>query len=304
MFLVALLGATLAGAAHAGAETGAEFTGGFRMEGDPKIETVFGDADQYRRYVDRFYVVYREMQGTREDFSRNVQAVLASLAANQAGPGRAARTCPLDAVALTYTRAFRLGQAYHRLGKELEAQTISIRELDGLGETSGLTPDYRWRVARALKLYPELLKDFREMKVAFQSQLAAEVRYYNCDAQALIVKGEELETAGAPPTGPTARAGVEVAGKKRDLDKLTPPVAASTATFFIDNASCGTSLRVFVDGALLGEVASSAKAAFQSPVGRHDLCLIPSSSTQQCGEAGTVRRTYIHDGWSITLRCD
>src|SRR5262249_1494987 len=157
---------------------GGEYNGGFRMESDPKIETVFGDAEQYRRYVDRFYVVHAEMQKTREDFSRNVQASLASLAADLGANGRPAGKCPTDAVPLTYSRAFRQGQLYHRLGKELEAQTVSIRDLDSLGETSGLTPDYRWKVARALKLYPEVLKDFREMKVAFQSQLSAEIRFH------------------------------------------------------------------------------------------------------------------------------
>src|SRR5688572_32390705 len=112
MWMAAILGATIQWGAVATAragpapDAGVELTGGFRMEGDPKIETVFGDAEQFRRYVDRFYSVHGEMQKTREDFSRNVQAVLASLAANQAGPGRAPRVCPVDAVALTYARAY------------------------------------------------------------------------------------------------------------------------------------------------------------------------------------------------------
>jgi hypothetical protein len=292
-----------AAAAWAGAHESEPVTA-FRMEGDPKIETVFGDAEAYKRYVDRFYVVHGEMQKTREDFSRNVQAVLASLAADQgAARTQGAGKCPVDAVALTYARAFKLGQVYHKLGKELEANMISIRELDGLGETASLTPDYRWKVARSLKLYPEVLKDFREMKVAFQAQVAAEVKFHGCDAATLVAKGEELDKAGAPPTGPTARPGA-VLVKKKDADKLAPPVAAATATFFIDNTSCPAALRVYVDAALVGEVGSAAKAAFQTPVGRHDLCLIPATSQQQCGDPGTLRRTYVHDGWSITLRCD
>jgi hypothetical protein len=287
-------------AVTAAAAPEAEPTAGFRMEGDPKIDTVFGDAEAYKRYIDRFYTAYADMQRTREDFSRNVQAVLASLAADQ--PDRRVK-CPVDAVALTYARAFRLGQLYHRLGKDLEANLISIRDLDGLGETAGLTPDYRWKVAKVFKLYPELLKDFREMKLAFQSQLSGEVRFHGCDAQTLIAKGDELEKAGPPPTAPIARLGPTPA-KKIDGEKPTPPVTASTATFFIDNSSCPTALRVYVDTSLLGEVGSSAKAAFQSAVGRHDLCLIPSTSPHHCGDPGTLRRTYIHDGWSITLRCD
>ena len=301
LLLTLLAAPTLAGADEG---TGSDFTAGFRMEGDPKIETVFGDAEQFRRYVDRFYTVYADMQRTREDFSRNVQATLASLAADLGANGRPAGKCPTDAVALSYSRAFRLGQAYHQQGKELEAHNISIKELDSLGETSGLTPDYRWKVAKAFKLYPEVLRDFREMRVSFQTQLAGEIRFHGCDVQALIDKGEELEKAGPPPTAPTARAGMPPSPKKKKDAVLAPPVAASTATFFIDNSSCSSSLRVFVDGTLLGEVGSSAKAAFQSLVGRHDLCLIPSTSQQSCGDPGTLRRTYIHDGWSITLRCD
>jgi hypothetical protein len=280
-----------------------EWTGGFRMEGDPKIETVFGDAEQFKRYIDRFFTVHAEMQKSLEDFSRNVQAVLGSLEAHKQAGGKG---CPVDAVALAYARAFRLGQVYHRHGKELESNYISIRELDSLGETKGLTPDYRWKVSKALKAYPQVLKDFKEMRVAFQDQLASELKYKGCDAQVLITKGEEIEKTGAPPTAETARADAKPnpKDKKKKDQPVTPPVQASTATFFVDNSTCATTVRVFLDSAFLGEVGSQAKAAFRSLVGRHELCLIPSSSQQQCGDPGTLRRTYIHDGWSITLRCD
>ncbi len=278
-----------------------EYTGGFRMEGDPKIETVFGDAERYKKYIDRFFTVHGEMQQDLEDFSRNVQAVLASLTAHQAAGGKG---CPSDAVALSYSRAYRQGQIYHRLGKELEANYVSIKDLDGLGETSGLTPDYRWKVSRALKLYPTVLKDFKEMQVAFQDQLAGELKFKGCDAAVLVTKGEELEKSGAPETPVVAVVDKPGDKKKGKKTEVTPVVHASTAAFFVDNSSCKTSLKVFLDGALLGEVGSSSKAAFRSLVGRHDLCLIPSSSQQSCGDPGTLRRTYIHDGWSITLRCD
>ena len=306
---LACAAALAAGAGTAGADVDKgtpEATGGFRMEGDAKIETVFGDAATFKRYVDRFFVVHAEMLKSHEVFSRNVQAVLASLAAQRAAGGGA--RCPVDAVALAYARAFRQGQIYHKLGKELEANFVSIKELDVLGETKGLTPDYRWKVARALKLYGGVLTDFREMKVAFQDQVASELGFHGCDPQVLVAKGEELEKAGAPPTAPASTDVIKPATAPRKGDKKVveppPPVAATTATFFVDNSSCGTSLRVFLDGAQLGEVGSSSKAAFRALAGRHEMCLIPSSSQQQCGDPGTLRKTYIHDGWSITLRCD
>ncbi|MBI4511562.1 MAG: hypothetical protein HY698_18150 [Deltaproteobacteria bacterium] len=297
--------------AWSGADASEEFTGGFRMEGDPKVETVFGDPAEFKKHVDRFFVLHGEMQRARDDFSRNVQAVLSSLAAFRAAGGQ---KCPLDALALSYSRAFRLGQVYHKLGKELEGHHVSIKELDVLGETKGLTPDYRWKVARALKSYSHVLVDFREMRLAFQDQLASEIAFQGCDPLQLIAKGEELEKSGAPSTTTavtddkrlaTGKSGKQ-GGKGREGKKpdLAPPIPSTTATFFVDNSSCPSSVRVYLDGTLLGEVASMSKAAFQTLTARHDLCLIASTSQQQCGVPGTVRKTYIHDGWSITLRCD
>jgi hypothetical protein len=301
LWATVLAGVALGAPARADS-TEKEWTGGFRMEGDPKIETVFGDTAQFKRYVDRFFVLHAEMQRAHEDFSRNVQAVIASLGAHRAAGG--GRRCPVDAVALGYGRAFRQGQTFHKLGKEIEANYVSIQQLDRLGETTGLTPDYRWKVSRALKLYAGILVDFREMKLAFQNQLSSELAYQGCDPQVLIAKGDELEKAGAPPTPEILHEPDKKKPLKKGQKDPGPPITASAATFFVDNSSCKTSLRVYLDGALLGEVGSTAKAAFRSLVGRHDMCLIPSTSQQQCGDPGTLRRTYIHDGWSITLRCD
>jgi hypothetical protein len=292
--IAAILMALLVGPARGGPDAGND-TSGFRLESDPRIETVFGDAGQYRLYIDHFFSIYAEMQKTRDDFSRNVQAVLAVLSASP-------KRCPVDSVAVPYTRAFNLGQTYHRLGKDLEARHTSIKELDDLGETAGLTPDYRWKVAQAIQIYPGVLKEFREMKVAFQEQLASEIRYAGCDAQVLIARGEELEKAGAPPTAQPTTGPAQPARKGKI--EVAPPVSPSTATFFVDNGSCAGGLKVFVDGAPVGEVGGKAKAAFRTQIGHHELCLIPASSKKRCGDQGTVRRIYIHDGWSISMRCD
>ncbi len=279
----------------------AEEPGGFRMSSDPKIITVFGDTAQYRVYVDRFFELHGQMHAARESFSRDVQTVIATLSAHaEAAKGKA--RCPIDAIALSYARAFHLGQSYHTMGKELEARHASIKELDDLGETYGLTPDYRWKVARSIKLYPQVLRDFREMRVAFQEQLAGELSFAGCDAAVLVAKGDELEKLGiaAPPPlvalpKPTGKPG---------KDKIAPPVASTTVTFFVDNGTCQGALRVYVDGLLVGEVGGRAKAAFRAASGRHDMCLLQSTAATQCGDTGTLRKTYIHDGWSITLRCD
>lgn len=275
--------------------------GAFRLDAKPKIEAVFGDAAAFRRTVDRFHTVHLEMQRARDDFAKNVQATLLTLQADRGG-----KRCPVDAVALTYTRAFRQGQLFQTLGTELESLQTQIKALDGLGETTGLTPDYRWKVTRALKLYARVLVDYREMKVAFQNQLAGDLRVHTCDAAALMTKGEEREKAGAPPTAEVSAPRLDpvLPVRRPGTEEPGPPVTASAATFFVDNSSCPSSVRVIVDGTLLGEVGSTSKAAFRALVGRHDLCVIPSTSKAQCGDSGTLRKTFIHDGWQIVMRCD
>jgi hypothetical protein len=284
---------------------GDEWSGGFRMEGDPMIETVFGDSAQFKKYVDRFYTVHADMQRSREAFSRNVQATLAALSANVTPTGARTGKCPVEAVALPYTRAWRFGEDYHRLGKDLEAHAASIRDLDRLGETAGLTPDYRWKVSRSLKLFPQVLRDFREMRVAFQDQLAGEVRLHGCEPGLLVARGDELEKLNPPATGPVMAQVKPIVGKKKPGEKdAIPSAPATTATFFVDNSLCGGAVKVHVDGTMIGDVSGRAKSAFQTLSGRHDLCLITAGTTANCGDAGTVRRTFIHDGWSIQLRCD
>ncbi|MFH0899208.1 MAG: hypothetical protein V2A73_01130 [Pseudomonadota bacterium] len=282
--------------------------GGFRLKTEPKIQTIFGDTAQYKRYVERFFTVYGEMQKSHADFSRNVQVILASLEA-QASAGEAPH-CPTEAIALAYATAFKQGRAYHTLGKELEALYSAIRDLDEAAETKGLTPDYRWKVGRALKLYATVLVDFREMKAFFESQLASELAFYGCDQQRLLAIGEEKQkpqTQQPASTVATNATGGNPGNKRKGKDKdvqITPPIPASTATFLVDNSSCPATLTVYLDGSLLGDVDAHAKAAFRSLVGYHDLCLISSSTAQECGEQGTVRRAYLHDGWSISIRCD
>jgi hypothetical protein len=297
--LVAGLCLGLAARPEAARASDADEPGGFRMASDPKIVTVFGDSKQFRSYVDRFYELHGQMTVAREAFHRNVQAVLRTLVAH-----REAKTkkCPADAVAMPYAKAFHLAETFHQLGKELEAKRQSIAELDGLGETALLTPDYRWKVARALKLYAEVVRDFKEMRTAFQEQLAGELTFSGCDAAKVIALGDEMEESGATPPSDPLPAPVKPKGKAKEPE--LPPVGATPATFFIDNTGCDGALRIYLDGALVGDVASKAKAAFRAPAGRHDMCLIPATSPQSCGDPGTLRSSYIHDGWSIVLRCD
>jgi hypothetical protein len=276
------------------------FLSGFRVEGDPEVEVVFGDSEFYKRHVDRFGQLDRSMETARRSFSRNVQGAVAVLGKRRRGD------CPVDGVARAYYEARRDGETYRALGAELETEQALISQLDELGETAALTPDYRWKVNQVAGRYRQALVDLKEMRLAFQVQLGGELRHRGCDAAALLTRGAELVASQAAPTEAeeaAAAEGEEPAPKRSDAEAEQPALPATTITFYVDNRTCAAGQQVFLDGQLLGEVAAEARAAFQALAGRHSLCLIPADSPARCGDPGTMRAAFLHDGWSVGLHC-
>ncbi len=292
-------------------ERGPGAASGFKLEGPPKLVSLFGDTTTFTHDVDHYLALYESMQRVRDDFSRAVQTAIAELAAHQAAAGPAGtRTCPVERVALPYALSFHLGEDFRRSSGELGRVFAAIRDLDQLGETAGLTPDYRWKVRRVLTLHKSVGIDWREMQAFFQEHLGKELAFFGCDPDALMARGEAAGAAAlakaaerpAPTLQPPTTAKSVAAAKKAKAE--APPPVAATVTFTVDNTSCPGALAVFLDGQPLGKVSGSERGAFAALVGPHDLCLIPDGSPQRCGDLGTVRRTYLHQGWAIQLRCN
>jgi hypothetical protein len=299
----------------------------FHLERPAAIDDVFGDSSDYRRTVDRFLDLTNHMQATRDDFARSVQAVLAELASHP--PPKGKRACPADQVATPYARARRLGADYLRTGRELTRHWEVVKEYDRLGESMGLTPDYRWKVRRVLQQYQALLTDYREMKVALHDQLDDELKYAACDLNALAQKGGGSIEDPWPQPGQPGAPGVLVAKLEKDHESppatlpsekvLQPPLPYPPAKnvspadpgtqprsgilFYVDNAKCQRATAVWLDGRKLGEVPAATRVGFQTAPGPHDLCLL-DDVVKKCGAPGTIRRSYLSEGWTITLRCE
>jgi hypothetical protein len=329
----------LGGAAHAaGAESGTVSprdagAAGFHLEGKPAVDDVFGDASDYRRTVDRFLELTQQMQSMRDEFARSVQTALNELGARDTGDKKPRkRGCPVEAVAGPYAKAAKLGAEYLRVGRELTRHYDVVKEFDRLGESMGLTPDYRWKVKRVLQQYSALLTDYREMKVAFHDQLVDELKYSGCDLQTLLLKGDPQSRPNPdeawPQPGQPGAPGVQVA--KNDTHETVPPnlpsekvpppqpivIPRRTAPadpnveqprsgvlFYVDNTRCQRGATVYVDGKKLGEVPAATRVGFQTAPGPHDLCLLDGTK-KECGAPGTVRRSYLSEGWTISLRCE
>ena len=278
------------------------FLSGFRVEGAPEVEVVFGDSEFFKRHIDRFTALDRAMEATRSSFARNVQGAVGALGRSRRG------ACPVDHVARPYYEARRDGETYRALGAELESEQSLIRQLDELGETAALTPDYRWKVNQVAGHYRRALVDLKEMRISFVTQLGGEIRHRGCAPSALLKRGAELVASQTQVAEAEAPADDPRDQKPRPRPRPgqepeAPVVPATTITFYVDNRACPSSQGVYLDGQLLGVVAADARAAFQALAGRHALCLITGGSAARCGDPGTIRAAFLHDGWSIALHC-
>jgi hypothetical protein len=332
--LLALFAVTLtATAARGEAAVNADAGISFRLERPAAIDDVFGDSSDYRRTVDRFLELTNHMQLMRDEFARAVQTALSELNGRVVPKGK--HVCPVDQVATPYARARQMGADYLRTGRELTRHWEVVREYDRLGESIGLTPDYRWKVRRVLQQYQALLTDYREMKVALHDQLDDELKYAGCDLNGLAQKGDpklELDDPWPQPGHPGAP-GVLAAKTEKDHEtipsslpsekvvqtpipfppkKVTAPAdhfesggaqPRSGILFYVDNAKCQRATAVWLDGKKLGEVPAATRAGFQTAPGPHDLCLLDDAA-KKCGAPGTVRKSYLSEGWTITLRCE
>ena len=73
-------------------------------------------------------------------------------------------------------------------------------------------------------------------------------------------------------------------------------------TFFVDNTGCADAVDVWIDGLHIGSVAPGRRSALVADGGARTLCLLGPGAAQ-CGDRGTVRQVYLHDGWSVTMHC-
>jgi hypothetical protein len=288
----------------------------FRTEVTPRVDPVFGDIASLRQSVDRFLALQGEMDQVRNEFSTAVQGTLFQLAPLGPRP----KGCPAGATT-HYARALAAGGRYLALGRQLEARFREIHRSDELGEGTGLTPDYRVKIKRAKDLYADLLRDYREMRVAFYDQLTAEMHHASCElptpAQARETKPGDTQAPN--PSDPSAWALEEdtpppapAANKEKDLP-LNPhgpkPIlmASGTATAIwvtVDNSRCSQRSQVAIDGNPLGGVNPHKKLTVRTRTGPHEVCVLPSSDKRACGDPGTLRRAYLFDGWTLVVRCE
>jgi hypothetical protein len=295
----------------------------FRTEAQPRVDAVFGDAAALRQSVDRFLGLETDMERVRDDFSNAVHETLGALASTAGTDKTAAKggsgVCPA-ATAAPYGRALAAGSKYLLLGQQLQGHYREIRRADDLGDAAALTPDYRVKIKKARELHQRLLDDYREMRVAFYDQLGAEMRHAGCKVgpKAAVVAADATTP---PPPSPTDAGAWTMDEPAADEPAHAPPAPAGTGAkpetpapasstmaapaiwIDVDNTLCAQPTRVSVDGQSLGEVGPRKKTSVRTHAGPREICALPESDPRNCGDAGTIRRAYLHEGWSLTVHC-
>jgi hypothetical protein len=293
---------------------------GFHTDAAPRIDPVFDDVVALRRSIDQFFALQRDMEKVRDRFSEAVHDTLASL-----GPigARPPETCP-DELAPRYARASLEGRRFLALGRRLAIRAGDIRRADELGDSVGLTPDYRIKAKKVRELYLALVRDYREMRAAFYDQLGAEMHHAGCKlptapTPAVLTQASAPAEQAAPDPanandwvldGPdederSARSPTAARPEPANGKKAAGGGGAGPAIWIeIDNSSCPEASTLIIDGKSVGEIAGQKRIPVRTRSGPHELCVLPARESATCGAPGTVRRAYLYEGWKLSVRCE
>jgi len=259
----------------------------------PDVVRPWGDADAIGAALERFATVAATMGEVRAAYQHQLLSLLGMLGRGPYAAAKAAppRSCPVARVAPAWAAAQQELRRYERLGVDLEAEYRYLARHDEAGATEGLLPNARARLAQAKRQYRTALADVSELRAQWSRGLEPELRLAGCSDRLLAA-------AVADPD----RYRVIVEDAPVPVPERVPPRPRPRATFYVDNTQCADPVDVSIDGTHLGQVAPGRRSALVADGGERTLCLLGPGAAQ-CGDRGTLRQVYLHDGWSVTLHC-
>ena len=260
----------------------------------PELVRPWGDARAIDQALARYAAVTKDMAAARAVYQHQLLSILAVLGKGPYAAGKPppqARTCPVARIGPMWGTAQRELRRSERLGAELELAYRFVARHDELGATAALLPNARAQVATARRTFRTALADAGELRAEWERSLVPELRLVGCDDRLLAAAFADPERyriiqEDRPVTLPVQQA----------------PRPRPRATFYVDNTRCAEPVDVFIDGAQVGQVAPGRRSALVADGGERTLCLILPGAAQ-CGDRGTVRQVYLHDGWAATMHC-
>jgi Flp pilus assembly protein TadD len=267
--------------------------GSVTLQFTPELLRPWGDADALAGVLDHYAATAEAIAQARATYQRQLLVLLGALHRGPYAPGRReqVRRCPVARLAAGWAAAQRELAGIERLGVELEATWRFIARHDEVGATASLMPAARTQVAGARRIYRLALADLAELRAEWVRSLGPELRAAGCSDRLLAA-------AVADP----ARYRLIEEDRPETIPVTQPPRPRARATFYVDNSRCIDPVDVWVDGAQVGQVAPGQRSALVADAGERILCLLAPGAAQ-CGDRGTVRQVYLHDGWSVAMHC-
>ena len=299
-----LLVALDASPGHAGARAalGALDAGGnVALQFSPEVVRPWGDAEALTAALDRYASASTAMAAVRVSYQSRFLLLLAALGKGPYAPHAGAkgrgvparsRVCPVARVAPLWHAAQTELRRYERLGIDLEAAYRYVVRHDEAGTSAGLLPNARAQVATIRKSFRTTLGDVAELRAQWVRGAIPELRLAGCSDKLLAAAVADPE-----------RYRVIQDDRADPIPPQQPPRPRARATFYVDNERCPDPVQVWIDGTHLGEVAPGRRSALVADAGERTLCLIYQGGAQ-CGDRGTLRRVYLHDGWTTTIHCN
>jgi tetratricopeptide (TPR) repeat protein len=264
----------------------------------PSIDLPFGDARELANAIDRFGGVDGSLAVMRSEIQQLSLQILTRFGEGpmKKKPPKGQRSsrrgsCPIADVVRPWRAAETALAAYNRIGVELDDLHRYLARHDALGDGANLLPDQRARLVAARKAYVLALADVREQRAMWTTAIGRELKAHRCRPALLAAaaRNPERYTLRNPPK-------VVVATQTRK------PREPHRETFFVDNRDCSEPLVVYVDGEEAGNVPGGERSALSADAGQRTVCLIGKGNAA-CGDRGTVRQAYLHDGWEVVMKC-
>ncbi|HSK00104.1 MAG TPA: tetratricopeptide repeat protein [Kofleriaceae bacterium] len=264
------------------------------LRGTPELVRPWGDARAIDQALARYAAAAEGMAAARAAYQHQLLSMLGVLGEGPYAPVKPAtkvRTCPVTRIAPMWDAARRARTRLERLGADLELAHRFVARHDELGATAALLPNARAQVAAMKRSFRTALADAGELRAEWERSLLPALRLVGCTDRLLAA----------------ALADPERYRVIRDDRPADPPVQQAPrprprATFYVDNTRCADPVDVLIDGAPVGQVAPGRRSALVADGGERTLCLIVPGAAR-CGDRGTVRQVYLHDGWSATMHC-
>jgi hypothetical protein len=259
----------------------------------PELARPWGDTSAMDAVLARYAAIHGDMGRVRATYQHQFLSLLAALGKGPYAPVKlpAVRSCPVARVAPASATASQELRRYERLGSELEHAYRFIARHDEVGATTALLPNARTQVNGLRKGFRTALADVSELRAEWTRTLVPELRAVGCTDKLLAAAVADPE-----------RYRVIQEDKPPVIPETKPPRARPRATFYVDNTKCPDPVDVWIDGVPLGQVAAGRRSALVADGGERTLCLIVPGAAQ-CGDRGTVRQVYLHDGWATTMYC-